>query len=112
MADLGQQLIDNSAEVLEEFAKKVQKGAEAIGSTAEKHAKANCPVDTGRLRNSISYQVVPSDGIYIGSNVEYAAIVEYNDKVSHTVGRAHFLRDAATTHNAEYEDIMRAALES
>lgn len=45
MADLGQQLIDNSAEVLEEFAKKVQKGAEAIGLTAEKHAKANCPVD-------------------------------------------------------------------
>lgn len=45
MANVPGQIIDNSAQVLEEFHRQIQKGAEAIGSTAEKHAKANCPVD-------------------------------------------------------------------
>lgn len=112
MANIPGQIIDNSVQVLEEFQRQIQKGAEAIGSTAEKHAKANCPVDTGKLRNSITYQVVPGDGVYIGSNVEYAAPVEYNDNVHHAVGRAHFLRDAATTHNDEYKAIMEAALKT
>ena len=110
MAELPFQIIDNTAEILEAFYRQVQNGAEAIGLTAEKHAKANCPVDTGRLRNSISH-AVEQDGIYIGTNVEYARAVETNDNVHHPVGRAHFLRDAATTHNDEYKAIMEAALQ-
>lgn len=45
MADLPIQLIDNSAQAIEALIRQVQNGAEAIGLTAEKHAKANCPVD-------------------------------------------------------------------
>ena len=42
-------------------------------------AKRGCPVDTGRLRASLSYQVTTdADGVvgYVGSNVEYAPYVE------------------------------------
>ena len=33
----------------------VARGLEKIGLAAEGHAKARCPVDTGRLRNSITH---------------------------------------------------------
>ena len=43
----------------------------AIGMTAETHAKEYCPVDTGRLRNSITHEVDMNDrAAIIGSNVE------------------------------------------
>lgn len=42
----------------------------------ENAAKEKCPVDTGRLRNSISHEVENDEGI-IGTNVEYAPYVEF-----------------------------------
>ena len=95
-------------EVLSAFKEQIEKGLEAIGLTAEGYAKDNCPVDTGRLRNSISYAVQENE-VYIGTNVEYAPEVEFRD-ISHKTGQAHFLRDAATTHGNEYQQIMEAAL--
>ena len=86
----------------------IKKGLDAIGVTAENYAKENCPVDTGRLRNSIAHKV-SDDDVYIGSNVEYAPAVEFRE-AHHTTGQAHFLRDAATTHGSEYKTIMEAAL--
>lgn len=103
-------LTDNSAEILTQFEKQADRGAEAIGQTAEGYAKADCPVDTGRLRNSISH-AVKEDGIYIGTNVIYAAPVEYNENMKHTTGKAHFLRDAATQHSSEYKNLMKGSLE-
>lgn len=103
-------LVDNSKEVLEAFHKQASLALSAIGQTAEGYAKEDCPVDTGRLRNSISNQV-EEDGVYIGTNVEYASAVEYNDTAKHENGKAHFLRDSATMHSDEYDDIMRSALE-
>ena len=52
---------------------------EEIGLVAEGHAKKKCPVDTGRLRNSITHAVEGGDSggrAVIGTNVEYAAYVE------------------------------------
>lgn len=63
---------DNSGEVLKAFENAVQRGLEAIGETAEGYAKDDCPVDTGRLRNSITNEVRGED-VYIGTDVEYAA---------------------------------------
>lgn len=43
-------------------------------------AKLLCPVDTGRLRQSIAYKVTMSDGAIkgeIGTNVEYAEYIEF-----------------------------------
>ena len=54
--------------------KAIKNGLEAIGLTAEGHAKKITPVDTGRLRNSISH-ATDKEAAYIGTNVEYAAFV-------------------------------------
>lgn len=101
---------DHYKDVSAAFDHQVTQGLLAIGSEAEGYAKDECPVDTGRLRNSITNKVEGKD-VYIGTNVEYAPKMEFTD-MSHKVGRAHFLRDAATTHNDRYKSIMEAALKS
>ena len=65
---------DTSQQVLSAMEKGIKNGLEAIGLTAETYAKKITPVDTGRLRNSISH-TVDGEAVYIGSNVEYAAFV-------------------------------------
>ena len=65
---------DNSKQILSALEKGIKNGLEAIGLTAETYAKKETPVDTGRLRNSISHSV-DGEAAYIGSNVEYAAFV-------------------------------------
>lgn len=114
---------DESGKVKKELRDKVQLALKLIGEAAEGHAKADCPVDTGRLRNSITYatttghgggdstpQGTPEeDSVYIGSNVEYAKYVEFLS-MAHKTGKAHFLRDAATTHNSEYKQIAETIL--
>ena len=65
---------DNSEQVLSATEKAKKRGLEAIGLTAEGHAKKITPVDTGRLRNSVSH-ATDNEAAYIGSNVSYAAFV-------------------------------------
>ena len=65
---------DNSKQVLSAMEKGIKNGLEAIGLTAETYAKKATPVDTGRLRNSISHET-DEEAVYIGTNVEYAAFV-------------------------------------
>lgn len=45
---------------------------EIMGGKAEGYAKMLCPVDTGRLRNSITHQQYDENTEIIGTNVEYA----------------------------------------
>ena len=96
-------------EVLSEFQKKVKLALDLIGEAAESHAKSYCPVDTGRLRNSISHESI-DDTAYVGTNVEYAIWVEVKD-VNHTSGQAHFLRDGVAQHGDEFETIAKAVLQ-
>ena len=65
---------DNSQRILTAMEKGIKNGLEAIGLTAETYAKKATPVDTGRLRNSISHET-DEEAVYIGTNVEYAAFV-------------------------------------
>ena len=127
---------DNTALVLTATHKQVQNGLNAIGLKAVAHAKRNCPVDTGRLRNSLTFAsetrsgganadpgVKASSGdvalrgkpesnaVYIGTNVEYAPAVEYLDRY-HKSGGAHFIKNAATNHGDEYKATMEAALKA
>lgn len=108
-------ITDNSAQVLTEEQRKKKLALKAIGTQIERHAKEECPVDTGRLRNSINY-VVRGNAIYVGTNVEYAPYVEYNDSVSHEKdfkgkkvqsGNAHFLEHSVTKHHDEYKKLAR-----
>lgn len=99
------EVVDNSEEVLEAIKRAKNAALEAIGVTAVNYAKEDCPVDTGRLRASIDHAVEGEDA-YIGTNVEYAPYVEFGDTKNFTVGKAHFLRDAATLHSEEYKEIV------
>ena len=99
---------DNTQQVLSALEKAKKQGLEAIGMTAEGHAKKNTPVDTGRLRNSITH-TADSNAAYIGTNVEYAPYVELGARGRKPV---HMLRRAATEHTAEYKGIMENALKN
>ena len=84
-----------------------------IRAIEERYAKADCPVDTGRLRNSISHSVNEGEQTaYIGTNVEYAKYVELKDSLHHNTGKAHFLRDAASKHGTEYKRIAENILKN
>ena len=102
---------DNSPLFKAEMKRKIELALDLIGQTAEGYAKDDCPFDTGRLRNSISNRTV-GDTVYIGTNVEYAPYVEFGDRMHHEVGKAHFLRDAATTHGNEYKHIAETVMKS
>ena len=102
---------NNTEACLSALNQALSRGLEEMGLVAEGYAKAGCPVDTGRLRNSITHVTDPDSGkAYIGTNVEYGRYVEFREDVSHKNGHAHFLRDAAVGHTAEYAQIMRSAL--
>ena len=99
---------DNTKEVLFAMEKAIERGLEAIGLTAEGHAKKETPVDTGRLRNSISH-AVEDKSAYIGTNVEYAPYVELGAR-----GRQgkHMLQRAATEHASEYKKLLEDSMKN
>ena len=96
---------DNSQQILSAMEKGIKNGLEAIGLTAETYAKKATPVDTGRLRNSISH-TVDGEAAYIGSNVEYAPYVELGTSRAKA---HHMLQKAATEHSAEYKRLAEDA---
>lgn len=77
---------------------------EEVGLVAEGYAKRACPVDTGRLRNSITHIV---DGgtrhVVIGTNVEYAPYVELGTR--HQKPQP-YLKPAAKDHYSTYKGIF------
>ena len=99
---------DNTQEVLSAMEKAIEKGLEAIGLTAEGHAKKETPVDTGRLRNSISH-ATDKEAAYIGTNVEYAPYVELGVQGRQGV---HMLQRAATEHTSEYKKLMEDSMKN
>lgn len=84
----------------------VSMALEKIGLIAERYAKGYAPVDTGRLRSSISHET-DSDSAYIGTNVEYAQYQEFG--TSRQKGTP-FLRPAVENHLDEYKKIAENEL--
>ncbi len=77
---------------------------EEIGLVAEGYAKRACPVDTGRLRNSITHIVDEGTRhVIIGTNVEYAPYVELGTR--HQKPQP-FLKPAANDHYSTYKGIF------
>ena len=99
---------DNTDEVLAALKRAKKRGLEAIGLTAEGYAKKDTPVDTGRLRNSISH-ATDDEAAYIGTNVEYAPYVELGAR-----GRSgvHMLQRAASEHTDEYKRLMEDSMKN
>lgn len=82
-----------------------------MGLTCEAFAKGMCPVDTGRLRNSITWALdAGGNRVFVGTNVEYAYSVHEGTESNSNKGPRRFLRDAVTNYRAEYEQILRKHL--
>lgn len=99
---------DNSAEVLSALERAKKRGLEAIGLTAEGHAKKETPVDTGRLRNSIAH-AVEGNAAYIGTSTSYAPFVELGARGRKGV---HMLQRAASEHTDEYKQLMEDSMKN
>lgn len=64
----------------------------AYGAAVEREAKRLCPVDTGRLRASITHALIKKRKrveVLVGTDVEYAKYVEFGNQ-----GRYAYLRPA------------------
>lgn len=120
-------------EVIEAKNEAIARALETIGLVAERYAKEKAPVDTGRLRNSISHQV-DDETVYVGTNVEYAPYLEFGTgKFAESGGRPTpwsyqdskgewhttngmkpqpYLRPAIDDHMSEYKQIVQNELQN
>lgn len=94
--------INHEPDVLKAMEQSIDSSLEVVGLVAEGYAKRLCPVDTGRLRNSISHTVRGSTA-YIGTNVEYAAYVEMGTE---RTSPQPYLKPAVANHANEYRKII------
>ena len=136
MADI--KFTSNVNDILSALEKGKRNALTAIGATAETHTKENITadklVDTGRLRNSITYATgdysgigtytdnkkkkysdakarnTPKDGeVGIGTNVEYAA---YTELGTQHIAAHHYLKRAVTEHKDEYKKLTVQAIKT
>lgn len=99
---------DNTGQVIDGIDSAIGAALEEIGLLAENYAARKCPVDTGNLRGSITYEVDAGDNaVYIGTNVEYAPYVELGTSRQKAQP---FLRPAASEHGAQYRQVLKKAL--
>lgn len=125
-------LKSNTAEILEASKEKIEAWLEAVGEDAASTAAEVAPVDTGRLKNSITcatpiYQSDPNKysgeaanisdymplgkpeegSVYIGTNVEYA---EYQEMGTSKNPAHHFIQFGMTAHQDEYKKMLEEKL--
>ena len=99
--------VDHTDEWARDFGNAILKALEAIGGEAEGDCAELCPVNTGRLQGSITHAVLDGErAVIVGTDVEYAAAVELNEKARHKNGQAHFMRDGVTRNKGKYQDIF------
>lgn len=100
---------DNSPEVLRAVEIAIKRALWSMGATAEGYAKQGAPVDTGRLRNSITHEEDDTSTV-IGTNVEYAIFQELG--TSRGIKPKHFLKNAVANHTDEYKKIIKDSLQN
>ena len=111
VSDITIKITDNSDEFIEILKSRIPVALEACGLQAERSAKLLCPVDTGRLRNSITH-ATKEQTVYIGTNVEYAASVETGHILpngSYTAPKP-YLKPAIENNKEKYKAIMKRYL--
>lgn len=101
---------NNSEQIAAAMDKAIAKALTLIGLKAEGNAKSICPVDTGRLRNSITNAInTEENAVYIGTNVEYGPCIELGTSRRHPHP---YLKPAAADHEDEYRAVLKGCLES
>jgi phage gpG-like protein len=99
---------NNADQIAENLGNAIAAALEEIGLAAERFAKKETPVDTGRLRNSITHAIsMDEDAVYVGTNVEYGPYIELG--TSRYEGR-HMLEHAASNHTDYYRRILKKNL--
>lgn len=99
---------DNREAIADAIDRALVAALEEVGLVAEGYAKRACPVDTGRLRNSITHIVDEGTRhVVIGTNVEYAPYVELGTR--HQKAQP-YLKTAAEDHASTYKGIFRKHL--
>lgn len=126
----------NTDEVLSALEEKVRLALDLMGEAAAGDARENCPVDTGRLRNSVTHETREGEkAVYIGTNVEYAPYIEFGTGIyaesgggrqtpwfyvdekgrghwTRGIKPTHFLRNALQDNARKYEDIAQDVLKN
>ena len=129
---------DNTEEIIKMSREAARKALTEIGLLSERYAKQGCVVDTGLLRNSITFALdgeaaytgeykadrggktgaysgaAPKEGagsnaVYVGSNVEYAPYVELGTSKQKAKP---FLRPAIQDHSGEFEAVVKKNMEN
>lgn len=101
---------DNSEQIANAINQAVAAALEEIGLAAERFAKRETPVDTGRLRNSITHAInMDEEAVYVGTNVDYAPYIEFG---THGRDGHHMLAHAASNHGDFYRGILEKHLKS
>lgn len=98
---------DNTEKIENMLESEITAALEEIGLVAEASAKKLCPVDTGRLRNSITHALMGDDSVAIGTNVEYAPYVHEGTSRHDGVP---FLTQAAQNNKGRFASILRKHL--
>lgn len=99
---------DNSGLFIREMESKRGTALRAVGERAAGYARDLCPVDTGRLRESIRF-TVGGDEVEIGTDVEYAPYVELGTRKQRAQP---FLTPALEDHVDEYLELIKDVLRS
>lgn len=76
----GRELADKFQKIGRDIENEIEQALLIGALRVERDAKINAPVDTGRLRNSVSSRLIDTDTgpvAEVGTNVTYAAAVEY-----------------------------------
>lgn len=102
-------LTDNSDLIKQATAEQIYTALDMVGTDAEGFVALLTPVDTGRLRNSITHEVGENE-VIVGTNVEYAEEVETNEKMRHKVGQAHYLRDGISNNIDSFKSVFETIL--
>lgn len=102
-------LTENIDQLKEHSEEVILRALQEVGMEAVARVSALVPVDTGRLRASITSEV-NGNAVIIGTNVEYAPDVEFTE-MPHKVGQAHYLRDGISRNVEEYMRILREVLD-
>ena len=98
---------DDFSDLVEQAAfSQIERALKHVGLLMERNAKLACPVDTGRLRNSISH-TNDKNTAYVGTNVEYAPYVEMGTK---NTKAQPFMGPAIVNYVQEYKQIVEQEL--
>lgn len=109
MANFSVEIKVNNKELIQKaLTEQIETALTSIGMACETFAKRDCPVDTGRLRNSITFEVRAGEkAVHVGTNVEYGKYVELGTS---RMKAQPFLGPAATQHTADYKALAEQAL--